>query len=65
MKSGWAELSQRHVSEIVDGCGILGDTLEAYAGYVVAQKGIAIAELIGMAATFEAITHLTSNAYLR
>jgi hypothetical protein len=54
MKSGWAELSQRHVTEIVDGCGILGDALEAYAGYIVVQKGIAIAELIGMAATFVA-----------
>src|SRR5579871_6527002 len=50
MASGWAELSQRHVTEIVDGCGILADALEAYAGYIVAQKGIAIAELIGMAA---------------
>lgn len=54
MKSGWAQLSARHVTEIVDGCGILADALEAYAGYVVAQKGIAIAELIGMAATFVA-----------
>ena len=54
MKSGWAELSQRHVTEIVDGCAILADALEAYAGYVVVQKGIAIAELIGMAATFVA-----------
>lgn len=52
MKSGWAELSRRHVTEIVDGCGVLADALEAYAGYIVVQKGIAIAELIGMAATF-------------
>ena len=54
MKSGWAELSQRHVTEIVDGSGILADALDAYAGYIVVQKGIAIAELITMAATFVA-----------
>jgi hypothetical protein len=54
MMGGWAQLTQRHVPEIVDGCGVLADALEAYAGYIVAQKGIAIAELIGMAATFVA-----------
>ena len=54
MKSGWAELSDRHVTEVVDACAVLSDALEAYAGYIVAQKGIAVAELIGMAATFVA-----------
>ena len=39
MKSGWAELSQRDVTEIVDGCGILADALEEYAGNIVGRDG--------------------------
>ena len=54
MQSGWAELSSKHVSEIVDGCGVLADALEAWAGYIVVQKGVAIAELVTMAAAFVA-----------
>jgi len=52
--SGWEELSARHVTELVDGCAVLADALEVAAGYIVAQKVAAIAELVGMAATFVA-----------
>jgi hypothetical protein len=54
MADGWAKLSDRHVTEILDGCGVLAVALEAAAGYVVAQKVEAIAELVGMAAAFVA-----------
>ena len=54
MKSGWAELSSRHVAEILDGCEVLAVALEAAAGYIVAQKVEAIAELVAMAAAFVA-----------
>lgn len=54
LSSGWQELSARHVTELVDGCAVLADALEVAAGYIVAQKVAAIAELIAMAATFVA-----------
>jgi hypothetical protein len=54
MKSGWSKLSGQHVDEIVTGCGVLADALDAAGGYVVAQKAEAIGELIGMAAAFVA-----------
>lgn len=52
MHSGWAELSTRHVTEIVDGASILADALDAWAGYVVAQKLEAIGQLVEMAVEF-------------
>lgn len=52
MHSGWAELSSRHVTEIVDGAGILADALDAWAVYVVAQKFEAIGQLVQMAIEF-------------
>jgi hypothetical protein len=54
MKSGWSKLSGQHVDEIVTGCGVLADALDAAGGYIVAQKAEAIAELVGMAAAFVA-----------
>lgn len=54
MMSGWSKLSGQHVDEIVTGCGVLADALDAAGGYIVAQKGEAIAELVGMAAAFVA-----------
>lgn len=54
MKSGWAKLSGQHVDEIVTGCGVLADALDAAGGYIVAQKAEAVAELVGMAAAFVA-----------
>jgi hypothetical protein len=52
MNSGWANMSEAHVQELVTGCGILADALDVGAGYIVAQKAEAVATLIGMAATF-------------
>jgi hypothetical protein len=54
MQSGWAELSQRHVTEILDGCSIVADALEAWAAYVIAQKAEAVVQFIAMAAEFVA-----------
>ena len=54
LSSGWQELSARHVTELIDGCAVLADALDVAAGYIVAQKAAAIAELVGMAATFVA-----------
>jgi hypothetical protein len=52
MVSGWAQLSDRHVREIVDGSVIVADALEAWAGYIVVQKVEAIGQLVEMAAEF-------------
>jgi hypothetical protein len=54
MQSGWERLSGQHVDELMTGCTILADALEAAAGYIVVQKGEAIAVLVGMAAAFVA-----------
>jgi hypothetical protein len=52
MNSGWANLSAAHVNEITDACTVLADALEAAGGYIVAQKAIAIADLVELAAAF-------------
>jgi hypothetical protein len=52
MRSGWAELSANHVQPLVEGAGVLADALEVGAGFIVAQKVEAIAELAGMAGAF-------------
>jgi hypothetical protein len=52
MADGWDKLSAAHVTEIVDGCHILADGLDAAAGYIVAQKAEALVQLIEMAAEF-------------
>lgn len=54
LSSGWEELSARHVTELVDACHTLADALEVAAGYIVAQKALAVAQLAGMAAAFVA-----------
>lgn len=54
MRNGWAQLSARHVDELVTGCAVLADALDVAAGYIVAQKVEAIATLVGMAAAFVA-----------
>lgn len=54
MLNGWQKLSSQHVTEIVDGCSVLAVALKAAAGYIVAQKVEAIAELVGMASAFVA-----------
>jgi hypothetical protein len=52
MQSGWERLSTRHVNELVDGCTVLADALDAAAVYIVAQKVEAIGVLVGLAAAF-------------
>ncbi len=52
MNSGWARLSDQHVTEIVTACAVLADALDVAAGYIVAQKLEALATLIGMAIAF-------------
>lgn len=52
MTSGWAKMSAKHVTELVDACHVLADALDVAAGYIVAQKAEAIAVLIGMAEAF-------------
>src|SRR6266567_1879246 len=47
MASGWAELSTAHVNEIVQGAGIVADALDAWAAYIVVQKGIAVGQAAG------------------
>jgi hypothetical protein len=42
------------VDEIVEGCRILAEALDLGADFVVAQKGAAVIELIGMASAFVA-----------
>jgi hypothetical protein len=54
MSDGWTKLSAQHVTDIVDGCQILADVLDAAAGYIVAQKAEALGVLIGMAVEFVA-----------
>jgi hypothetical protein len=54
MMSGWARLSAANVEEITDACTVLADALDAAAGYIVAQKAAAIAELVELAAAFVA-----------
>jgi DNA-binding transcriptional regulator YdaS (Cro superfamily) len=54
MRSGWAELSARHVMELIDASHGLADALDAAAAYIVAQKAAAIVELTTMAAAFAA-----------
>jgi len=52
MTSGWANLTASQVDEITAGCTVLADALDAAGGYIVAQKAIAIADLVGLAAAF-------------
>lgn len=52
MVSGWSELSNRHVTELVDGSAIVADALDAWAVYIVAQKLEAIGQLVDMAVEF-------------
>jgi len=54
MQSGWSQLSARHTQDLLEGCRILAEALDLAADYIVAQKVEAVAELIGIAATFVA-----------
>lgn len=54
MKSGWDKLTSQHVDGLISGCHALAEALDTAAGFIVAQKGIAIGTLVGMAAAFVA-----------
>lgn len=54
MLDGWQKMSDRHVAEILDGCTVLAGALDVAAGYIVAQKGVALADLVQMAVEFVA-----------
>ncbi|HEV2635946.1 MAG TPA: hypothetical protein VGX23_12405 [Actinocrinis sp.] len=48
----WTQMSASHVSELVEACQAVSAACTAAAAYIVEQKGEAIVELIGLAATF-------------
>lgn len=48
----WGSKSTVHISEVVDGCGVLATALDAGADAIEAAKGTCIGEMIGMAGTF-------------
>ena len=54
MSSGWAGLSATHVDELVDACKILADAIDAWAVYVIAQKGQALLQLGELALSYAA-----------
>ncbi len=50
----WADLSSQHLTELLEACDVLATALDVAADFIVAQKGVAIAELVVMAAAFVA-----------
>ena len=54
MSAGWEHLSGTHVREVTEACAILADALEAWAGYVVAQKGEALLQIGELAFSYVA-----------
>lgn len=49
MTSGWGQLSETHVKEVTAATSILADAIDAWAVYVVVQKGQAIAQMVELA----------------
>ena len=49
MSNGWAHLSATHVREVTEACSVLADALDAWAIYVVVQKGQALLQLVELA----------------
>ena len=52
MSSGWASLSATHVKEVTAACTVLADALDAWAVYVVAQKGQALVQMVELAISY-------------
>lgn len=50
----WADKSNTHMTELIDACHVVVTALNGAADFIVVQKGVAIAELIGLAASFVA-----------
>jgi hypothetical protein len=52
--STWARMSDGHMTELVDACGVVATAMDAAADAIVAAKGAALAELAVMVASFVA-----------
>jgi len=51
---GWADKSTTHMTELLDACNVVVKALDAAADFIVAQKVVAIGELVALAASFAA-----------
>jgi uncharacterized protein YukE len=49
---GWADKSNTHMTALLDACHVVQTALDAAADFIVAQKVVAIGELIALAASF-------------
>lgn len=54
MASGWSQLSATHVKEVTAACTVLADAIDAWAVYVVVQKGEALAQIVELAVGYAA-----------
>jgi uncharacterized protein YukE len=52
MFAKWGQMSSTHMTELVDICNVVATALDVGADVIVGMKGVAIAELIGLAASF-------------
>ncbi|WP_034266554.1 hypothetical protein [Actinospica robiniae] len=52
MSSGWAHLSSTHVKELVAACDVMAAAIDAWAAYVVVQKGQALVQLVELAISY-------------
>ena len=50
----WARMSSSHMQDLIDGCGVMAVALDAAADAIEVAKGVAIAELVALAASFVA-----------
>jgi uncharacterized protein YukE len=50
----WTRLSSSHMTELIDACNVVAEALDVAADAIVAAKGVAIAELVVLAASFVA-----------
>jgi hypothetical protein len=52
MIAAWGQKSNDHMRELIEGCHVVADALDAGADVIVGMKGAAIAELVALAASF-------------
>jgi hypothetical protein len=52
MLAAWGQKSDDHMRELIEGCHIVADALDAGADVIIGMKGAAIAELVALAASF-------------
>ena len=48
----WQSRSNTHMTELMDVCRVIVDALQAFADYILLQKGEAIGQLLALAASF-------------